>query len=1598
MDYSLYPEILGEYESNSNVLRENLKILKLALRGNVTQCLRKLENCSYEYTAKNIALYLHNLSGNKDMATINKLKNDIELLDGDASLPDAFSTAFFYFLVEDYHKCSTICDDVIDDDRFGVGIKGLMYLSQLYSNKRNFTQLQDLIRTVQSKPKNILPRLCLFRYYLTIGNDIQNARLQLSHLNSYYQDMQFIRELSIQLHFVSRQYQNMVEEAFDLIESDSHIAAFCTCLGSLLIDENYEQFQENFQQLFKILQGNEKQNYKLKLKYLRSLAYTSYDVNNFGEQYFVLLNELKEDCGGSFYDNKLGNDLKREIGVLLMYIGLKKDDGVMYKAGIGILGNVTRETNVISVEANVFRLYKHLKKSRYDDIDSLLLKIGLSDEEKSSRFKLMELSMFQRSTMDPMLFVSEMSDVFIKHINDISKYLKTVYPTSFVDELYHIIGVETESSSINNDEDDFDDSSDDDESMTINTLVNGDRKKIGHIRESYDFCDILELVDCPLLLDIAVNMLKLLPIDSFQPFFLESLKKRKVVDENLLESLNEHLRATPLVSNLLLWVKRILDVILKFMPRNTSASILLSIIKALEGNTDSLDLTKLSFNSYALLYQSCLTSLNVTNENSKELRNYLEQSANFDYIRNTSFFILMLAREKFINESYDDSFKLFARYLIREGYLKPKTDDIEKKLVDHNLLRSLNIVGGNTLNAIIRFKQQNEKGMVMASSMRSESVTPIISYNQFIQSTFPSAHLILDTFLMLLLSYALSLSRRNNKGEKFNLNRELNVLFNFLGKIQISSVVSRPMEMSQKVESKNFGFSDSEEENDTEKVDSNSDDSDKDSDQEQDSDEEELEFEDHRYFWSDLLKICESYINIEFNRTQIALNLLERFPSSSKLFLTATEILAQLYLTQNVDKQGYLACYQKIAKLRPTAENYIHLSEAFLKITMPQPALACLKKAKTILQQKEQTITFETQGIIQSYESNEILIAKRSEIINIKLDLIELDIKMASIFESIYCFQDSFVIYTSTMDTIKELEESLQNRPELIKLKKLEFQACRSTANLAILLDRGNEATKLLIVPTSVFEQQNTMNVELLLEYANNLIALSDIYLDNPSYGTMENVLDFRMDAKLLIQTVMNKLTGGRQYEIKRKLADLTFSIGELKLKTQDADGALFSFNETLKLNEEHVKALIALAQQAYNKQAFEECQKYCFSVVRSNPNNTEACFMLAKIGFHMKNYSTAAHYFDKLLSNDPLNWEVLTHFAALTDSTRGSNYIVRLKNHLEFAKFTLSADPQYSSEDDYPAGYHFACGVYAQHNNDLQIALKHLNILRFDSKYGFKATLRMIDIYFKVLDIYKVEKSDSEQETEKTEPKKSKPNANLEMFDTDNKGADTVKKSLIKSVKTLIDEIPSSMFGQDLISHEILKCYSMTVTENTQELAKAQSKLVEILSTQPSNPSALLCLATVQLRQNDQSRARNTLKKMLRIRPEVCDPTDLENAYLIQAGLYLIVNKFDNALNLCKKALRLNDSCAQAYEYCGDIMEREQSYKNAADYYEKAWQIEGKRDVAIGYKLAFNYLKADRYVDAIDIGLKILEEDPNNEKIQTEIINYAISKLKTES
>lgn len=63
---------------------------------------------------------------------------------------------------------------------------------------------------------------------------------------------------------------------------------------------------------------------------------------------------------------------------------------------------------------------------------------------------------------------------------------------------------------------------------------------------------------------------------------------------------------------------------------------------------------------------------------------------------------------------------------------------------------------------------------------------------------------------------------------------------------------------------------------------------------------------------------------------------------------------------------------------------------------------------------------------------------------------------------------------------------------------------------------------------------------------------------------------------------------------------------------------------------------------------------------------------------------------------------------------------------------------------------------------------------------------------------------------------------------------------------------------------------------------------------------------------------------------------------------------------------------------------------------YQQAWKLSGENDPALGYKLAFNLVKAKRHADAISTCHAVLRINPEYPKIRKDILEKAVSHLRT--
>ncbi|XP_071507875.1 tetratricopeptide repeat protein 21B-like [Diadema antillarum] len=417
----------------------------------------------------------------------------------------------------------------------------------------------------------------------------------------------------------------------------------------------------------------------------------------------------------------------------------------------------------------------------------------------------------------------------------------------------------------------------------------------------------------------------------------------------------------------------------------------------------------------------------------------------------------------------------------------------------------------------------------------------------------------------------------------------------------------------------------------------------------------------------------------------------------------------------------------------------------------------------------------------------------------------------------------------------------------------------------------------------------------------------------------------------------------------------------------RDFDKAIKFYKEALVYSSHDAKAMLELARLYLAKSELDSCQHQLVQLLQADGDNDAALVMMADLMFRKGEYEQAMFHFQQLLERSPEHYDAL---ARLVDLMRRAGKLEEVPHFLDQAE---KASPRAAVDP----GFNYCKGLYAWYIGNPNDALKHFNMARKDSDWGQRAIANMIEICInpdnETLGGETFENVDLDAATA------------AEKADSEQVAARTAEK-LIKELK------PKE--GSD--THLMLEIYTLMANKTKANIEKALSAFMELVSSsERENVPALLGVATAYMMLKQTPRARNQLKRIAKMEWNPVDAEEFEKSWLLLSDVYINSGKFDMATELLKKCLKHNMSCCKAYEYLGFIMEKEQSYQDAANSYEKAWKYGNQHNPHIGYKLAFNYMKAKRFVDAIDICHKVLAFHPDYPRMRKDILDKARASIR---
>ncbi|CAL8268669.1 unnamed protein product [Lota lota] len=437
----------------------------------------------------------------------------------------------------------------------------------------------------------------------------------------------------------------------------------------------------------------------------------------------------------------------------------------------------------------------------------------------------------------------------------------------------------------------------------------------------------------------------------------------------------------------------------------------------------------------------------------------------------------------------------------------------------------------------------------------------------------------------------------------------------------------------------------------------------------------------------------------------------------------------------------------------------------------------------------------------------------------------------------------------------------------------------------------------------------------------------------------------------------------------KQLAADICSEIARHYASQRGYERAVKFYKEALVYCESDRKVMLELSRLYLTLDELEACQQQCGAILKNDQLNEDATLMMADLMFRKQDYEQAVFHFQQLLERNPDNYLTMSR---LIDLLRRAGKLEQVPRFLDMAE-------KHSSRAKFDPGFNYCRGLYLWYTGEPNDGLRHLNKARKDSDWGQNAVYNMIEICLNPDndtiggEVFENLDGDMGNSTEKQES----------------------EQLAVRTAEKLLKELKPQTPGGHL-QLRILESYCLLATKQKTNVEKALNVFTEVANTEKDHVPALLAMATAFMVLKQPPRARNQLKRIAKMNWSVMDADEFEKSWLLLADIYINSGKYDMAGELLKRCLRHNKSCCKAYEYMGYILEKEQAFRDAALNYELAWKYGNQSSPTIGYKLAFNYLKAKRHVDAIDVCHKVLEAHPNYPRMRKDILDKARAALRS--
>ncbi|KRY55548.1 Tetratricopeptide repeat protein 21B [Trichinella britovi] len=502
-------------------------------------------------------------------------------------------------------------------------------------------------------------------------------------------------------------------------------------------------------------------------------------------------------------------------------------------------------------------------------------------------------------------------------------------------------------------------------------------------------------------------------------------------------------------------------------------------------------------------------------------------------------------------------------------------------------------------------------------------------------------------------------------------------------------------------------------------------------------------------------------------------------------------------------------------------------------------------------------------------------------------------------------------------------------------------------------------------------EMRNALNIAKVKELATFYELLSDLYNETNRPNESIQVLE---TAKALMMNVIKAepvaLIGSEDFS--NYVANLSLKIGKQHQRHRNYHKAIFHYTEGLSAAPKSIPIMLALAHVYLTTGQWEECEQQCQRVLRLDKENTEALLMNVDILYQKNEKQLALENFECLLKQNPNNYHALLRIIDLS---------FRIGN-LQYADNFIDLAMKNNPRTKHDPGFNYCKGYYEWNRGNPDGALQCFNRVRKDPQWGELATYNIVEICLnpdnQIIGSEYLEKDQSED------------------ADSVNEGSN-VKTLRISTATRLLKELRFNR--NDECRYRLLENFILLASKSKADVEKALTNFLRLATSsenKATNIGSIFGIAQAHKLLKQHGKAKIYLKETLSVPWNLDDAKYLEQCWLLLANTYMNQGKMDAASEILKICMQHNASCIKALEYLSLINEKQQKWAEAVSNLETAWTICKHRHPAIGYRLAYIYLKAKRYVDAVDICHVVLKNFPDFPRIKHDILDKARLSFRT--